>query len=92
MQEAQDLKSIDDFALLRYAAASGYTLVTENAKDFTRIANAFFEKGLRHHGVVCVSRRKFPRTKNLDNTTEALIKLMENRTDREMENVLLWLD
>jgi len=50
-----------DDDLLRWARDAGRALVTENARDFDRIARAWGAAGESHRGIVLTSPRRFHR-------------------------------
>lgn len=55
------LAALDDDELLRAAASEERAVVTENARDFDRIARAWAATGEHHHGIVFTSPRRFHR-------------------------------
>jgi len=55
------LAALGDDELLRTAAGEERAVVTENARDFDRIARAWAAAGEHHHGIVFTSPRRFHR-------------------------------
>lgn len=55
------LALLPDDDLLRAAAGAGRALVTENARDFDRMARAWAVTGEHHAGIVLTSPRRFHR-------------------------------
>ena len=55
------LAVMTDEDLLRFAAAEQRSLVTENVKDFDRIARTWLTAGEHHAGIVFTSPRRFHR-------------------------------
>lgn len=55
------LAALPDDELLTWAAGDGRAVVTENARDFDRIARAWAAAGQHHAGVVFTSPRRFHR-------------------------------
>lgn len=55
------LASLDDESLLRAAAVERRMIVTENVKDFDRIARIWASTGEHHAGVMFTSPRRFHR-------------------------------
>lgn len=55
------LATLGDDDLLRAASAAGRAVVTENARDFDRIARAWPAAGEHHLGIVFTSPRRFHR-------------------------------
>ena len=55
------LRVMPDEDLLRFAAAEQRSLVTENVKDFDRIARMWSTTGEHHVGIVFTSPRRFHR-------------------------------
>lgn len=59
--ENPNLAALDDEELLRASTREGRALVTENARDFDRIARAWAAVGEHHSGVVFTSPRRYHR-------------------------------
>jgi hypothetical protein len=55
------LATLGDDELLRAATADGRAVVTENVRDFDRIARAWAAAGEHHAGIVFTSPRRFHR-------------------------------
>jgi hypothetical protein len=55
------LASLPDEELLRAASRAGRAVVTENARDFDRIARSWAVTGEHHAGVVFTSPRRYHR-------------------------------
>lgn len=55
------LALLDDDSLLAAATANGRAVVTDNARDFGRIAREWASFGQHHAGVIITSRRRFNR-------------------------------
>lgn len=57
-----DLLGRTDAVILALAAPERRALVTENARDFARLAASLAEAGQRHGGIILVNARRFART------------------------------
>jgi hypothetical protein len=55
------LAALEDDELLRAASAAGRAVVTENARDFDRIARTWAAAREQHAGIVFTSARRFHR-------------------------------
>ena len=72
--ERPDLVSSDDEALLGLALAEGRALLTNNVRDFVRIAARWSAEGRSHHGLVFVSDRTLRRSRD---TIGAYVRALE---------------
>jgi predicted nuclease of predicted toxin-antitoxin system len=61
VQERQDLRGLEDRALLTQASAEGRALMTENVGDFMPLVREAAAAGDRHMGVILTSPRSLPR-------------------------------
>ena len=79
--------------LLRWAAADGRVVVTQNAKDFDRIVRSWVATGEHHAGVVFTSPRRFHRgsTNYPENLIVALTRLLAAPPAAELD-WMNWLD
>lgn len=57
-----DLLGRTDAVILAVAAQERRALVTENVRDFARLASILSERGQPHAGIILVNPRRFPRT------------------------------
>lgn len=87
------LAVLADDELLRAASAQQRAVVTENAKDFDRIARAWATTGEHHAGVVFTSPRRFHRGRLSypEDFVVALRRLLANPPADEHDWVH-WLD
>jgi hypothetical protein len=72
--ERPDLVGSDDEALLGLALAEGRALLTNNVRDFIRIAPRWAGEGRSHHGLVFVSDRTLRRSRD---TIGAYVRALE---------------
>lgn len=96
VQAAADLSALAalvDEELLRWAAADGRVVVTQNAKDFDRIVRSWVATGEHHAGVVFTSPRRFHRgsTNYPENLIVALTRLLAAPPAAELD-WMNWLD
>lgn len=87
------LAGLDDEELLRAATREGRAVVTENARDFDRIARDWSAMGEHHRGVVFTSPRRFHRgaTSYPTSLVRALAKLLAN-PPASTRDWVHWLD
>jgi hypothetical protein len=87
-----DLATLSDEELLRRASSDERAIVTENAKDFDRIARSWVATGEHHAGVVFTSPRRFHRggTGYPENLIASLTLLLESPPETEHDWVY-WL-
>jgi predicted nuclease of predicted toxin-antitoxin system len=62
--ERSDLISAEDEALLALSATQGRALLTNNVRDLIPIATRWVSEGQSHHGLLLVSDRTLPRSRN----------------------------
>jgi hypothetical protein len=81
------LAELADEDLLRYAAAEGRALVSEDAKDLDRIVRQWSATGEHHAGVVLTSTRRFHRggVAYPENLIASLTRLLESLPDTEYD-------
>ena len=86
------LAVMTDEDLLRFAAAEQRSLVTENVKDFDRIARMWSTTGEHHLGIVFTSPRRFHRGRLSypEDLVVALDQLLAN-PPREVHDWVHWL-
>ncbi len=86
------LRPLSDEELLRAATSLGRTVVTENARDFDRIARAWAVAGEHHGGIVLTSPRRFHRgaTAYPEDLTRALRALLAS-PPATTEDMVIWL-
>jgi hypothetical protein len=72
--EDQTLRDAADEELLSLASIADRALVTENVRDFDRLARLWAESGTHHAGVIFTSPRRFHRGSSAypDNLVKAL--------------------
>ncbi len=87
------LAMLDDEELLRAATRDGRTLVTENARDFDRIARAWAASGQHHRGLIFTSPRRYHRGSKAypGNLIRALPSLL-SESPRSTRDWLHWLE
>jgi hypothetical protein len=87
-----DLATLSDEELLRRASSDERAIVTENAKDFDRIARSWVATGEHQAGVVFTSPRRFHRggTGYPENLIASLTLLLESPPETEHDWVY-WL-
>ncbi|MGH2363220.1 MAG: DUF5615 family PIN-like protein [Chloroflexota bacterium] len=87
------LASLTDDQLLREATVEGRAVVTENAKDFDRIARTWAAAGEHHAGIIFTSPHRFPRARGTYQA--ALAAALEDvllRQDPTQADWVHWLD
>ena len=86
------LAILSDEELLDWATRRGRAVVTENARDFDRIARAWTAAGSHHAGIVFTAPRRFHRgsTAYPGNLVKALRTLLHNPPDDRIDWVW-WL-
>lgn len=87
-----ELRALPDDDLLRAATNAGRVVVTENAKDFDRIARAWAAAGEHHAGIVLTSPRRFHRGSDAypEDLVAALRALLTGTSEPSADTVI-WL-
>ncbi len=87
------LAELADEELLRHAAADRRALVSEDAKDLSRIVRQWAATGEQHAGVVLTSTRRFHRggTAYPENLIVSLTRLLDSPPETEHDWVH-WLE
>lgn len=63
IQELPALLGIPDRAVLQYATGEGYSLVTDNARDFIPLHHQLMADGEHHHGILLAAASALSRSK-----------------------------
>jgi hypothetical protein len=86
------LKSKADHVLFDHCLAEGRVIVTENMRDFRRLASTELRSGGEHPGLILTSPVAFPRggTRGIGPLVLALQQLIES--DIDLTNIEWWLD
>lgn len=90
----QSLCGSNDEDLFAAAQEAGRTLVTENVRDFRRIAREWQAAGRVHHGVIYTTNRKYPRHRagTIGRIVRDLARLMDSSPQASVpSNMELWL-
>jgi predicted nuclease of predicted toxin-antitoxin system len=85
------LKSKSDRIVFDYCLAEGRVMVTENMRDFRRLASVENREGREHPGVILTNPDAFPRgsTRGIGLLVQALQQLLESNVD--LTNIEWWL-
>ena len=76
-----DLRGSSDPEVLEIAAAQGRILVTDNIRDFVPLSNAWAAQGRTHPGILVISSKRFPMTRERNGRiAAALIRRHETGT------------
>lgn len=73
---------------LRYAARAGRVLITHDLRDFARLAEAWYQRGTSHAGIVLVGQPPFVPYGEI---LRRLLALLNSRTAEEFANEVIWL-
>ena len=86
-----ELEGMADLDLLMFALTDQRVIVTENAKDFRRIANAVLAGGGTHAGLILTVARYLPRRSphGAARLTAALHEIMQD--DPPLTNLEIWI-
>lgn len=76
---------LSDKEQLNFAIREGRILFTFNVKDFAKIHLEYATKGLNHKGIIL--SKQMP----VGMVIKALIKIILSKTEKEIENNLIWL-
>jgi hypothetical protein len=89
--EDSDLRGRADEVIFAAAQSQGRALVTEDVKDYRRIANRILASGGRHEGLVLTLNRTFPRAnpRTLHRMVIALDMLLKD--DPDLTSMERWL-
>jgi hypothetical protein len=87
--ERSDLRGQPDRVIMAAARQENRVVVTENSRDFVRIAKETWRAGRSHSGLLYTSVRAFPRgnTRTIGRLVRALERLLlsdDDLTDREV--------
>lgn len=92
LTERPEQRSKPDHAVLQIAADDGKVLVTEDVRDFARLDGRLRAEGQAHHGIILVSARRYPRSKNgVGRLAEALDDFLASPPSGLSESFLWWL-
>jgi hypothetical protein len=91
--EQPGLASTDDESLLAWAATEQRALVTNNVRDFAPIAQHWTAAGQAHYGLIFVSDKTLPRSRNTSGSlARTLRKLLDvHPGDDALQNQIRWL-
>ncbi len=89
---AVELRELADDELLRVAAAAGRLLVTEDVRDFTRLARLWEQRGEHHAGIVLTPAHRYHRGAKTYRATlvRALTKFLDDEPVKGMDGIW-WL-
>lgn len=92
VMDAPSLRGTSDFLLLRHAAQEGRAIVTENVRDFRRIAARELAAGRGHSGLIFTDAGTLPRQdrRSIGRLVLALQGLLDSGDD--LENLEIWVN
>lgn len=91
--ERADLMSADDDTLLSLCASERSALLTNNVRDFVLIARRWAAEGRSHRGLILVSDRTLPRSRNtIGPYVSALERLLRaHPAEDALQDQTVWL-
>jgi hypothetical protein len=85
------LAGLPDDQVLAYAASEGRALVTANIKDFIPLDGRYRAAGQSHAGLILVSTKTFPQTREFGRSVAAALAALLDRTAQIQPGQTLFL-
>jgi predicted nuclease of predicted toxin-antitoxin system len=85
------LVALPDDQILAYATAEGRALVTANIKDFMPLDSRYRAAGLAHPGMILVSTKTFPQTRDFTIAIAAALDTLLGGADKIQPGQVLFL-